>query len=89
MKLSQLTLIKRWQVAHRGDHPIEYHAWDVVLTCWMMGCVSTPLVLLLWPWALPLSLGLFLSPGLYVNCRRQLHLRGVLRCDWLEIVPGA
>ena len=63
MKLSQLTHIKRWQVAHRGDHPIEYHAWDVVLTCWMMGCVSTPLVLLLWPWALPLSLGLCVAVG--------------------------
>ena len=75
MKLSQLTLIKRWLVEHRSQHPIEYHAWDMVLTCWVMGCVS---------WALPGSLSLLLSPGLYVGWRRRLHQRGALRCDWLE-----
>ena len=47
--------------------------------------LSVALAALLWPWALPLSLGLVLSPSLYVGWRRHLHLRGVLRCDWLDV----
>lgn len=86
MTLRQLTLIKRWQVAHRRQHPLEYHTWDMVLTGWLMGCVGTPLALLLWPWLLPLGLTLCMLPGLYVGWRRRLHLRGRLRCDWLCVI---
>ena len=40
LTLSELQRIKRWQIAHRAEHPVEYHLWDAVLTLWVLGCVS-------------------------------------------------
>ena len=38
--LTELQRIKKWHVAHRGEHPLEYHLWDTVLTLWLMGWVG-------------------------------------------------
>ena len=35
--LNELQRIKRWLVAHKPSHPLEYHSFDLVLTLWMMG----------------------------------------------------
>ena len=40
LTLPELQRIKRWQIAHRAEHPVEYHLWDAVLTLWVLGCVS-------------------------------------------------
>ena len=32
MTLQQLHEIKLWHVEHKAEHPLEYHAWDLVLT---------------------------------------------------------
>jgi hypothetical protein len=40
MKLAELQRIKQWHVAHRAEHPLEYHLWDAVLTLWVMGWVG-------------------------------------------------
>ena len=40
MTLNELQRIKKWHVAHRADHPVEYHLWDAILTLWVMGWVG-------------------------------------------------
>ena len=40
MKLAELQRIKQWHVAHRAEHPLEYHLWDAMLTLWVMGWVG-------------------------------------------------
>lgn len=40
LTLAKLQRIKRWQLAHKQAHPLEYQAWDAVLTLWVMGWVS-------------------------------------------------
>lgn len=87
MMLSQLHAIKLWMSAHRDECPLEYHAWDLVLTAWVMSWMGQPGALLLGrtDWALMYG-ALFFVPGLYVLTRRRLHHAGVLRCDWLEAV---
>ena len=40
LSLGELERIKRWHVAHRQEHPLEYHLWDGVLTFWVMGWVG-------------------------------------------------
>jgi len=85
MTLQQLQAIKLWHVAHKPERPIEYHAWDSVLTAWVLGWMGEPAALILrWP-SLALScLLLFMAPSLYVALRRWLHQSGRLRCDWLS-----
>ena len=84
MTLDQLHAVKRWHVAHRRERPLEYHAWDAVLTLWLMGWMGVPSALLLhWLWALLLCTALFFAPPAYVRLRARLHRRGALRCDWL------
>lgn len=86
MTLHQLTVLKRWHVAHRGDHPVEFHAWDVVLTLWVMGWMGAPAALLVSePLALVACAVGFLAPGLYVRIRQRLHRKHRLRCDWLHV----
>lgn len=82
--LVELQRIKRWHVAHRADHPVEYHLLDAVLTTWLMGWVGwLPALAFDAPWALPLcALGIAL-PGLYVRWRARAHAARRLRCDWL------
>jgi hypothetical protein len=85
--LRQMSLLKRWHVAHRDRVPLEYHAWDVVLTLWVMGWMGVPPALLLhWGWAVLACLLLHLAPGGYVGLRRRLHRLGRLRCDWLPVL---
>ena len=84
MTLQQLQALKRWHVAHRRDHPMEYHVFDAVLTVWMLGWVGLPPALLLkGPALLPLCLAAFLAPELYRGLRLWLHRSHRLRCDWL------
>jgi len=84
MNVRQMSSLKRWQVAHRDRSPVEYHAWDAVLTLWLMGWVGVPPALLLHrTWAVMLCLPLFFAPRAYVSVRARLHARGRLRCDWL------
>ena len=84
LTLKELQRIKQWQVAHREEHPLEYHLWDAVLTVWVMGCVSwLPVLALEMEWLLPLCLTAMLSPGLYVRWRKRAHATRRLRCDWL------
>ena len=40
MTLNELQRIKQWHVAHKVDHPLEYHLWDLVLTLWVLGWVG-------------------------------------------------
>ncbi len=85
MTLQQMSAVKRWHASHHRLHSMEGQAWDLVLTCWLMGCMGlAPALLLLGPLGLPLCAALMLTPTLYVQARRRLHRRGRLRCDWLD-----
>lgn len=85
MTLQQLHAVKLWHVSHKHDCPLEYHAWDTVLTSWLVGWMGEPAALLLWwPEVAVACALLFLAPTVYVAVRRSLHQRGRLRCDWLE-----
>lgn len=85
LSLIEIQRIKRWHVAHRADHPLEYHLWDAVLTIWVMGYVGwVPVVVLDTWWAIPLLLASFLAPHLYVHFRRRASYAERLRCDWLN-----
>ncbi len=84
MTLHQLQTIKLWHISHKLESPLEYHAWDGVLTAWMLGWMGEPAALILWWPSLALVCAvLYLTPALYVALRRRLHRRGQLRCDWL------
>lgn len=84
MTLNQLRSLKRWHVAHRHDHPLEYQAFDAVLTLWLLGWVGVaPVLLLDLEVLLPLCLLGFLAPELYRWLRLWLHRRARLRCDWI------
>jgi hypothetical protein len=85
--LTQLQRIKRWQVDHQGAHPVEYQAWEAVLTLWVMGWMGwLPAFELEAPWAYPLCLLGILTPKLYVYWRARAHAAGRLRCDWLDLL---
>jgi hypothetical protein len=85
MTLQQLHAIKLWHVAHKPESPIEYHAWDSVLTAWVLGWMGEPAALLLrWPSLAVGCLLLFMAPSAYVALRRKLHGSGRVRCDWLS-----
>ncbi len=84
LSLAELQRIKRWHVAHRHDHPLEYHLWDLMLIGWLMGLIGLLPVTLLWGWwATPLCALAFFLPSTYVAWRAQAHARDLLRCDWL------
>ena len=86
MTLDHLQRIKQWHVAHRLDHPVEYHLFDAVLTVWVMGWIGwLPALLLEAVWAVPLCLAAMAAPHLYARWRQRAHQAGRLRCDWL---PG-
>ena len=85
MTLEQMSSIKRWHLGHRHRHPVEGWLWDLVLTLWVMSLLGIPVGLLIDSLLLSsASLALAVLPSLYTLLRRQLHRRGVLRCDWLE-----
>jgi len=84
MTLDQLHAVKQWHLSHRPLQPVEYHAWDLVLTLWVMGWMGLPAALLLHlRLAVCACLLLVFVPGGYVALRRRLHRRHRLRCDWL------
>jgi len=85
MTLDQLHAVKQWHVSHRPLQPVEYHAWDAVLTLWVAGWIGLPAALILHlPLAIGTCVGLVLAPGSYVTLRRRLHRANRLRCDWLS-----
>ena len=85
MTLNELQRIKQWHVAHKADHPLEYHLWDLVLTVWMLGWVGWfPIIAFGEPWTAPLCLMGIFGPSLYVTWRTRAHLRHTLRCDWID-----
>jgi hypothetical protein len=85
MTLDELQRIKKWHVAHRHDHPIEYHTWDLMLTAWVMGWVGLlPAYAFDTWWGLPLCVLGMAAPGLYVGWRLRAHREHKLRCDWLS-----
>jgi hypothetical protein len=87
LTLSKLQRIKKWHVAHRSEHPLEYQLWDVMLILWVMGRVGwLPAFTLDAPWAYPLCLLAVLAPSLYVSWRQQAHAMQRLRCDWLNTI---
>jgi hypothetical protein len=87
MTVEQLAVLKRWHVAHRRNHPVEFHVWDLMLTCWVLGWMGLPAALIVAPPAGLLCVLLFSAPTLYVGLRRSLHRRHRLRCDWLGAAP--
>jgi len=84
MTLDELQSIKRWHVAHRHDHPFEYHVWDAMLTLWMVGWVGwIPAIVLGALWTTPLLALAMAAPTLYVTWRVRAHRARRLRCDWI------
>jgi len=84
LSISELQHIRLWHVAHRAEHPLEYHLWDSVLTLWMMGWIGwLPTWTLDVPWASPLCLLCMMTPNLYVGWRARAHAAQRLKCDWL------
>jgi hypothetical protein len=85
MTLAELQRIKNWHVAHRADHPVEYHLWDTMLTLWVMGWVGwIPAYAFDHLWSLPLCLAAIAAPGLYASWRLKAHRAQKLRCDWVR-----
>ncbi|MDM4765926.1 hypothetical protein [Pelomonas sp. SE-A7] len=87
MTLRQLSLIKRWLRLHPRGHEVELQAWDMVLTGWLIGLLGVPVALLLEApqWLLPCLLA-YLLPEMYSAARLRLHRRGLLRCDYQELL---
>ena len=85
MTLNELQRIKKWHVAHRADHPVEYHLWDAILTLWVMGWVGfLPAYAFEQFWSIPLCALAVAAPSLYVAWRMKAHRKQKLRCDWLR-----
>ena len=83
MKLAQFESLRAWHLRHCRDRPLEKHAWDMVLTLWLAGCVGIPSAFLLHArWAEAACFLLVFLPGAYVRLRRHLHRAGIVRCDW-------
>ncbi len=89
MTLAQLALVKAWHLDHHATQPLEFHAWDTVLTLWLMGWTGAPgMALLDETWAVVGFVLLMFSPSAYVVARDRLQRKGWLRCDWLHLVRG-
>ena len=87
MTLKQLNAFKRWHVAHRNDHPVEYQFCDAVLSLWVAGWVGLLSAMILRALGLlPFLFAAAWAPDLYHALRRSLHHHGWLRCDWLAAV---
>jgi len=82
--LDQFQDLRHWHLRHRGDHPLEGHIWNGILTLWLVGWVGSPTFWLLhWHVAALAGVALVFMPGTYVALRRRLHRLGRLRCDWI------
>ena len=83
MTLVQFEKLKAWHLRHRREQPMEKHAWDMVLTFWLSGCVGFPSAIVIHAgWAEATCFALLFLPGAYVALRKRLHRAGILRCDW-------
>ena len=86
MDLDALQRIKRWPVRHQNEHPVEYRAWDTMLTLWLVGWVGwIPAFAFDALWAAPLLALAMSAPSLYVHLREKAHKARRLRCDWLDV----
>ena len=86
MDLEALQRIKRWYVSHQREHPVEYHAWDAMLTLWLMGWVGwIPAFTFDALWSAPLLALAMAAPTLYVTWRVKAHQARRLRCDWITV----
>jgi hypothetical protein len=84
MPLDELQRIKQWHVAHRSDHPVEYHLWDAMLTLWIAGWVGfLPTYAFEQLWGVPACVFAIAAPTLYAEWRRKAHRERRVRCDWL------
>ena len=87
MTVDDLQRIKRWHLAHRNDHPVEYHAWDAMLMLWVAGWVGwVPVYACDLFWGLPACVLAMAAPSLYVTWRLKAHRAGRLRCDWAPAI---
>jgi len=86
MDLEALQRIKQWHVSHQREHPVEYHAWDAMLTLWLMGWVGwIPAFTFDALWSAPLLALAMAAPTLYVAWRVKAHRARRLRCDWITV----
>jgi hypothetical protein len=86
MDLDALQRIKRWHLRHQNEHPVEYRAWDTMLTLWLVGWVGwIPAFAFDALWAAPLLALAMSAPSLYVHLREKAHKARRLRCDWLDV----
>ena len=86
MSLDELQRIRQWNVAHQRDHPLEYHAFEVMLTLWVVGWVGwVPAFVFDALWAAPLLAVAMSAPALYVTLRLKAHRSRRLRCDWIHV----
>ena len=84
MTLDQFQELKIWHQRHVREQPLEKHAWDIVVTLWMMGWVGGPTAFLIHVrWAVLVCMALLFLPNAYVDLRRRLHRLRLLRCDWI------
>ena len=75
--------------AHRSLQPFEYHAFDGVLTCWVMGWVGfLPSLVVESYGGIAACVLLVYVPQAYVQARERAHLSGRLRCDWWAEAKG-
>ena len=89
MTLHQLSQLKQWHTAHRAQSPLEYHAWDAVLTLCLMGWMGLPAAWLLGQaWLMAACTMLCFTPSVYRMLRRKLHSNDTLRCDWLAVAAS-
>ena len=89
MTLNQLSAMKAWMVANRPGQPVEYHAWDVVLTLWLVGWMGAPAFIVLGElWAELGCVALFFAPHAYLWLRSRLHQQQRVRCDWLVVLQS-
>ena len=85
ISLAELQRIKKWHVAHKAEHPLEYQLWEAVLTLWVVGWVGwLPAFAFDAWWALPLCAVAMAAPGLYIGRRAKAHALQRVRCEWLE-----
>jgi hypothetical protein len=85
MTLQQISTLRRWHADHQRRRPLEYQAWETVLTFWVLGGAGLPVSALLErPAAAAACLAALATPRLYLALRRHLHRRRWLRCDWLS-----
>ncbi len=83
MTLAEFESLKTWHEHHRRRQPLEKHAWDMVLTFWLVGCVGIPTAFVVHAgWAEVTCFLLLFLPSVYVAVRRHLHRMHLLRCDW-------